>query len=285
MHCSQRRLLRRGLVSCVYYQLKCPYEKSLETYCVLLVYIHTHPYIYIYIYIYIHTHTYTHTPTYIYVYIYAHAHIYMYPRTHIYLSTHTHIYIFIHTHIYIYIHIYLSTHTHTHTYIYLSTHTHIYIYTYIFIHTAHTHTHIYIYTYIFIHTHNIYIYTYIFIHIYIDPHIQIYAYIFIHTYKGILKICQPNKGNCIFFLKVKETLETMCQIYSTEVWLRRIATMFLGNKSISSWSNLELFNIFTDRKIKANIFAERWNQGYKWRTLMKLLYIRKSLLLCVPQPT
>ena len=35
-------------VSCVYSQKKCPYEKSLETYLMILVYI----YIYIYIYIY-----------------------------------------------------------------------------------------------------------------------------------------------------------------------------------------------------------------------------------------
>ena len=35
-------------VSCVYYQLECPYEKSMETYLMIHVYI----YIYIYIYIY-----------------------------------------------------------------------------------------------------------------------------------------------------------------------------------------------------------------------------------------
>ena len=38
-------------VSCVYYQKKCPYEKSLETYLMILVYIYVNIYIYIYIYI------------------------------------------------------------------------------------------------------------------------------------------------------------------------------------------------------------------------------------------
>ena len=49
-------------VSCVYYQYKYPYEKSLESYLMFLVYI----YIYIYIYIY--------TNLFIYIYIYILAH-------------------------------------------------------------------------------------------------------------------------------------------------------------------------------------------------------------------
>ena len=58
-------------VSCVYYELKCPYEKNLETYCMHLVYIYLYIYIsedkslhinilgYIFIYIYVRIYSYT----------------------------------------------------------------------------------------------------------------------------------------------------------------------------------------------------------------------------------
>ena len=52
--------LKRARVLCVYYQWKCPYEKRLETYLMILVYIHTHT---------LYSILYTHTYIYIYIYV------------------------------------------------------------------------------------------------------------------------------------------------------------------------------------------------------------------------
>ena len=74
VHCSRRRLLRRGLESHVCTNNKSAHsKKSLETYLMIIVYIYTHTHIYIYIYMRTHARVYAcvraHPHTHIYIYI------------------------------------------------------------------------------------------------------------------------------------------------------------------------------------------------------------------------
>ena len=113
VHCSRRRLLRRGLEFHACTINKSAHTKKVWKLIVCTSYLHI--YIYIYIHLYIHIYMRTHIYTYTHIHIYTSIYIYIY----IYIYTHTHIYIYTHIHTYIYTHIYTHTYTHTHTHIYI----------------------------------------------------------------------------------------------------------------------------------------------------------------------
>ena len=99
MHCSRRKLLRRGLEFHA-----CTINKSAHTKMSGNLSYAPRIFVYMYTLLNTHTHTHTHTHTYIYIYIYiANAGMLMYTYQHTHTHTHTHT----HAHIYIYIYIYI----------------------------------------------------------------------------------------------------------------------------------------------------------------------------------